>query len=47
MVRCEPRDESNVFRMMHSKMYGSAEIVFHAHIYMYSLPVDFMFIFLT
>ena len=40
MVRCEPWDEWNVFRMMHSKMYGRAEMVFHAHIYMYSLCVD-------
>ena len=47
VVRCEPWDEWNVFRMKHSKMYGSAEMVFHAHIYMYSLCVDLMFIFLT
>ena len=40
MVLCEPWDEWNVFRMMHSKMYGRAEMVFHAHIYMYSLCVD-------
>ena len=47
MVLCEPWDESNVSRMTHSTMYGSAEMVFHTHIYMYSLPVDLMFIFLT
>ena len=47
VVLCEPWDESNVSRMTHSTMYGSAEMVFHTHIYMYSLPVDLMFIFLT
>ena len=34
MVRGEPWDEWNVFRMMHSKMYGSAEVVFYGHKYM-------------
>ena len=46
MVRCEPWDEWKVFRIMVWLMYGSAEMVFHAHIYMYSLSVDLMFIFL-